>query len=401
MDAYSGKTGLILTGGGARAAYQVGVLRAVAQLRSKDAPNPFPIICGTSAGAINAAALASRADAFRQSVRELLSVWRNMSVDQIYRADTWGLMKTGARWLATMMAGGLGRYNPTSLLDHAPLAALLARHVDPARVRERVASRDLYALAVSATGYSSGQSVCFYEGGPDILPWQRARRVGRPTVLTLEHLLASSALPIIFPAVKIGDEYYGDGSMRQLAPLSPALHLGADRILVIAVGRLATEILPGQAQNGYPSFAQIAGHALSSIFLDSLEVDVERLQRINRTISIMTPQMRAQHGVELRPVEVLVISPSERIDQMALAYAHNLPRSLAFFLRGIGATRRTGSILLSYLLFDREFCRALIDLGYRDAMAKREALTELLNRPGEPDSLSAAGVDSVSNFLSV
>src|SRR5438105_9564573 len=268
------KTGLILTGGGARAAYQVGVLRAVAELRPKGAPNPFPIICGTSAGAVNAAALATFADDFRRGVFELLRVWRGMSIDQIYRADSWGIMKTGARWLAAMMVGGLGRYNPASLLDSAPLYRLLQQHVNLPRIAQMIVAGHLYSLAICATGYTSGQSVCFYEGAASAAPWQRARRVGRPGAISIEHLLASSAIPFIFPAVRIGDEFFGDGSMRQVAPLSPALHLGADRVLVIAVGRLNRELPASSTSNGYPSFAQIAGHALSSIFIYSLEADL-------------------------------------------------------------------------------------------------------------------------------
>ena len=385
MDPAAPKTGLILTGGGARAAYQVGVLRAVAEVWPQRHGSPFPILCGTSAGAINAAALACNAGSFRKGVRDLLQVWRSFEVARVYRADPWGIATTGARWLAAMMLGGLGRSNPACLFDNAPLRELLRSRFAFDRLSEHIASGDLYALALNATGYTSGQSVTFFEGAASAQPWTRARRLGVPTSIGLDHLMASSAIPFIFPAVRIHREFFGDGSMRQIAPVSPALHLGADRVLVVAVGRLAKPAPPRHVTTDYPSMAQIAGHVLSSIFLDSLEVDPERLQRINRTVGVMPPELRARHGVSLKHVETFVIAPSEDIEPIAQRFAHRLPRTVRFFLRGIGATRSTGSNLLSYLLFDSAYCRALIALGYRDAMARREELSEFINgSAGEP-----------------
>jgi NTE family protein len=390
MQPEAPKTGLILTGGGARAAYQVGVLRAVAEVLPRGSGSPFPILCGTSAGAINAAALACNAGNFRKGVRDLLQVWRSFEVAQVYRADPWGIAATGARWLAAMMLGGLGRSNPASLLDNAPLRAMLESRFAFERLSEHIAAGDLYALAINATGYTSGQSVTFFEAAASAEPWTRARRLGAPTSIGIDHLMASSAIPFVFPAVRIHREFFGDGSMRQIAPVSPALHLGADRVLVVAVGRLAKGALPRQPSSDYPSMAQIAGHVLSSIFLDSLEVDLERLQRINRTVGVMPPDLRARHGVTLKHVETFVIAPSEDIEPIAARFAHRLPRTVRFFLRGIGATRSSGSNLLSYLLFDRAYCRALIRLGYRDAMARRDELSAFVNASArEPKPASA------------
>lgn len=369
------KTGLILSEGGARAAYQVGVLRAVAELWGREQGNPFPVICGTSAGAINAAALAARADNFRKGVRDLLKVWRGFKVGHVYRADTLGVARTGARWLAALMLGGLGKNNPASLLDNAPLRTLLGSMIELDRIRGLIDRGDLYALSINAMGYSSGHSVSFFEADSSAEPWVRARRIGMSTRINVEHLMASSAIPFVFPAERIDSEFFGDGSMRQIAPVSPALHLGADRILVIAVGRTAAVPPSARGSNGhYPSLAQIAGHVLSSIFVDSLEVDLERLARINRTIAAMPPELRQRQALGLRPVETLVVSPSQDIDAIAMRYADRLPRMVRFFMRGIGATRKTGANLLSYLLFDSAYCRALIRLGYRDAMARRDEL---------------------------
>src|SRR6266540_165742 len=377
------RAGLVLTGGGARAAYQVGVVKAVRDILGSPVRNPFPIVCGTSAGAINAATLAVFADNFSRGVANLLEVWEHMHCDQIYHTDPWRIMKTGARWLGALML--MSRRNPVSLLDNQPLREMLGKNLDFGKIQGHIDSGALYAVCVTASGYTTGQSVSFFQGGSGLEGWERNQRIGAAVPLQLELLLASAALPFIFPAVKVHREYFGDGSMRQIAPVSPALHLGADRVLVVAVGRLAKPAPPRHVTTDYPSMAQIAGHVLSSIFLDSLEVDLERLQRINRTVGVMPPELRARHGVSLKHVETFVIAPSEDIEPIAQRFAHRLPRTVRFFLRGIGATRSTGSNLLSYLLFDSAYCRALIALGYRDAMARREELSEFINgSAGEP-----------------
>lgn len=378
-DMKRSKTGLILTGGGARAAYQVGVLKAVRELLQKSEPSPFPIVCGTSAGAINAAALAVYADDFDTGVSSLLDVWENMRARHIYRSDPFGILaKSASHWLAAMLH--VPRLSPISLLDNAPLARMLGRSLDFGRIQQNIDSGALYALSITCSGYSSGQSVSFYQGGPGVLAWERTQRIGSATSLQVEHLMASSALPFIFPAVKINREYFGDGSMRQISPVSPALHLGADRVLIIGSGRQNSE--PARVRSdAYPTLAQIAGHALNSIFLDSLNVDIERLRRINRTISLIPEEKAKEAGVQLRRIEVLVMAPSEQISRIATRFVNELPRSVRFMLRGVGAMSQTGSNLASYLLFERGFCRALIDLGYQDTMTRRSEVLEFL-RPG-------------------
>ena len=372
------RIGLILTGGGARAAYQVGFLRAVSHLLPRGSPNPFKIICGTSAGAINAAALASNATDFHRSVRQLLLIWKYFHVDQVYRSDVLGVLSTGMRWLLAMLAGGLGKNNPSSLLDNSPLSQLLRERLDLTGIRRSIDAKALYALSITVSGYASGQSVSFFQSVPGLAGWQRARRIGIPEIIDFEHLLASSALPFIFPAVPLRREFFGDGSMRQIAPISPALHLGADRVVVIGVGRQMQNPPQRVKMPGYPSLAQIAGHALNSIFLDSLEVDIERLQRINNTIRLIPRDERNRHNLQLREVDVLVISPSQEIDRIAANYFHELPRSIRYLLRGLGATRTGGATLTSYLLFEPAYCRALIALGYKDTMARRDEILQFI-----------------------
>jgi NTE family protein len=372
----SGKAALVLTGGGARAAYQVGVLVAVRELWGDRRGNPFPILCGTSAGAINAVALASHAHDFSMSVRRLAYVWRHFRARQVYRSDPAAILWAGLQFVSAMMFGWLVHQTPRSLLDNMPLARLLYRVIDLSGIERSIAAGHLHAVCVSASGYSSGGSLSFYQAAAGVQPWHRAQRMGLPTQIQVPHLLASSAIPFVFPAVKINREFFGDGSMRQLAPISPAIHLGAERILVIGSGRRSEE--GRRRAEGYPSLAQIAGHAMSSIFLDSLEVDLERLERINKTLNAFSAEQRKEAGISLRPIETLIISPSQRLDTIAGHHRRSLPRTLRTVLGGIGAMRREGSTLLSYILFEPGFTRALMNLGYRDTMARRQEVCHFL-----------------------
>lgn len=374
----TGRSALVLTGGGARAAYQVGVLLAVAKLSRQRRRNPFPILCGTSAGAINAAGIACLADNFGKATGILANVWRNMRASDIYRADALGIGLSGARWLSAMAVGWIFGNPPRSLLDNRPLRSLLARSLDFRGIERSIRAGALHAVSISASGYESGENIAFFQGHATAEAWQRIQRHGVRTELTVDHLLASSAIPFIFPATRLHREYFGDGSMRQLAPISPAIHLGAERILVVGAGR-ASEFRERQYSENYPSLAQIAGHALSSIFLDGLAVDIERLQRINRTLANMPEALRKQNGLSLRPIETLVISPSERLDRIAAEHAQALPGPVKMLLTGIGAMNRRGGALTSYLLFEKPYTRTLIELGHADTMARADEVGRFLD----------------------
>jgi len=382
-----GKAALVLTGGGARAAYQVGVLNAIREIRGRAPGNPFPILCGTSAGAVNATALAVFSDNFDAGVRKLSWIWRNFTVGQVYRSDGLSIMLSGVRWGSALMLGWLVRQSPTSLLDNEPLRELLVSALDFDGIQRNIERGHLHALSVTASGYATGESLSFFQAVDGVDCWRRTQRVGVRSPITVDHLLASSAIPFVFPAIKIHREFFGDGSMRQLAPVSPAIHLGAERILVVGAGRSGLE--PRQRTDRYPSPAQIAGHAMSSIFLDSLEVDLERLQRINDTVGAINAGQREALGISLKPIETLVISPSRKLESIAARYRQTLPPVLRAVLHGVGATRRNGSTILSYLLFESGYTRALMELGYRDAMERRSEVAAFL-RCRESDSHGSA-----------
>lgn len=370
-------TGLILSGGGARAAYQVGVLSAIADLLPESAENPFKVIVGTSAGAINAVSLACGALDFQQSIRKLTAVWQGFRTDLVYRTDWLGVIRQAGRFIAQHVLGFGRGLEPVALLDNSPLRELLAQELDFSGISLAVARRKLRAVAITAFAYQSGQAVTFYQGRGNIEPWIRHRRNGLPARLHVEHLMASSAIPLLFPPVRINHEYFGDGAVRQAAPISPALHLGADRVLVIGVRSQTQEeqVIPITARP--PSLAQMAGHLLNSTFIDNLESDLELLGRLSM-LGNMLPEAERKKHLGLSAVDVLVISPSKKIDDIAARHRHQLPASLRLFLRGPGAMRASGGGVLSYLLFERSYCNELIELGYQDAMSKKAELMAFL-----------------------
>ncbi len=370
---------LVLPGAGARGSYQVGVLKAIASLLPERAPNPFSVICGASAGAINAAVLAGRAANFESAVNDMEDVWGNFSVDQVYRADDRTMLKTSLHWLAAATLGGLGVRNPKSLLDNAPLRELLTQNVRFEGIRRAIEQGHLDAVAVTASAYATARSVTFFEGRPELASWTRVRRIGRATRLTVDHLMASAAVPFVFPPVQIGGEFYGDGSMRHGAPLSPAIHLGADRMLIVGVRDERPDAEPPVgAMADRPTFAHLAGYMLDTLFMDGLYTDLERLSRTNRILEQLGDRKLSGTLGALRPLHTLVIVPHQDIRSVAAEHARELPRGVRLLLRGLGAGSRSGMQLVSYLLFESGFTRALIDMGYRDAMAMEDELRAFL-----------------------
>lgn len=385
-------TGLVLSGGGARAAYQVGVLRALVKLRREVVGprtrmcNPFGIICGSSAGAINAAALAAHADRFEAAVEVVAKVWQHFTTDQVYRSDSLGVIRTGAQWLTMLSIGWViarwRRARPRSLLDNEPLAQLLERLVPLERIALVQQQRQLHAFAVTASSYTSGEHYTFYSMLEPVDAWVRSQRVSVPSAITHTHLLASAAIPFVFPSQHLdvpGDPgWFGDGSMRNTAPLSPAIHLGAERLLIIGAGRMQEPSGRQVVQTGYPNLAQIAGHALSSIFLDALAVDVERMKRINRTLALLPESALAD--TPLRPIEALVIAPSQRLDDIAARHLSCLPGPVRTLLRGAGVSGEgetaRGTALASYLLFEAPYTRELMALGEADTMSRRDEVMQ-------------------------
>jgi NTE family protein len=379
-DAAPPRVGLVLSGGGARAAYQVGVLKAVAELVPPNAPLPFRVISGTSAGAIIGALVASHAAQFRAGVFTIERFWRNFAVEQVLRADAPSMLRAGAHWLLALLSGGALVAPPRSLFDNSPLRELLERHVNFARIRQHLEHGYLDALAVTASSYRSARSVTFADCGP------RATDAPEAAVeLSLDHVMASSAVPFLFPAVCIDGEYYGDGAMRQLAPLSPAIRHGAERLLVIGVR--APSDSPGHdvpgggviplAPHGLPrppSFGQIFGFMLDMLFADGVQSDLERLHRENALLAVGAAPGR-------RHIDALCIAPSVDFGLIAARHAAEVPRTLAVLLRTMGAGNDGGRTLLSYLLFSGGFARELIDLGYRDGLARSAEIQVLLSPP--------------------
>jgi NTE family protein len=381
------KIGLILTGGGARAAYQVGVLKAIAEFLPRRSSSPFPVICGTSAGALNAVTLAVNAQHFRTGVKYLLGIWTNSQVSDIYRTDVLGVLVNSVRWVSGLVLSliGINRMSRISLLDNVPLANFLEQTLPCEKIQENIDAGVLHALSVAASGYGSGQSVTFYQGVPGLKPWKRTRRLGMEAKIGIEHLMASAAIPFMFPAVHIHREYFGDGSMRQIAPIGSALHLGADKVLLIGAWHSEDEEGRRNRMDTYPTLAQIAGHALDSIFLDGLEVDLERLERVNKTVSLIPESLRASTG--MRHIDILVVTPSQPLEKIAERHIERLPWTIRLLLRAAGVMRRSGTNLVSYLLFERHYARALIDLGYQDALKRRDEIMAFLGYDSAiPDS---------------
>ena len=377
------RTALVMPGGGARGAFQVGVLKALAELMPRGRPNPFSVISGTSAGAVNSVVLASRARNYRTAVAELERVWGHFRCHHVYKTDHLTMLKSSLHWMASLILGGWLVGTPKSLLDNAPLRALLSNNVHFPRIQDGIEAGHLDAVAVTAAGYASARSTTFFEARSDLTPWERTRRLGKNIELHLDHLMASIAVPMIFPPVRIGNEYFGDGAMRQATPLSPAVHLGADRILVIGIRDETGEKVP-DTPGDPPSFAQIAGYMLDTLFMDGLYSDLERITRINEMLDSAPPEGDRRGGRPYRPIDTMLIVPSEDLRVIAHKHRAELPFAIRALLRGVGGSNPGENRLLSFLLFEMAYTRELIDLGYRDAMKVKDELLDFVNGKDVP-----------------
>lgn len=373
MDGAADRLGLVLTGGGARSAYQVGVLKAIAEILPPGSPLPFQVITGTSAGAVSATVLAGRAGDYRAAVRGLEEVWANFRVSHVFRADPVSMLRAGLHWLLAFVSSGLLLPPPRSLFDNTPLRELLARTVAFRGIRRSIAQGRLHALGICATGFSRGRPICFFQGAPEIQTWSRAVSASRRVRLNLEHLMASLSIPFLFPAVKLEDEYYGDGAMRQTTPLSPAINLGANRLLIIGVRAKVDHGAFGMIGSQMPTAGQIFGYMLDTLFMDQIYADLEQLERLNHLV-----QQAPASFAGLRTIRAVTIVPSEDLREIAARHLMDLPRALRALLRTLGAQNPAASSLASYLMFEGPYTCELIALGYADAMARREELLDFL-----------------------
>ncbi|WP_371188932.1 patatin-like phospholipase family protein [Thalassotalea maritima] len=371
------KTALLLTGGGATAAYQVGVLKAIARFLPRNHGIPFPIICGTSAGAINATTIACYASCYHLGVRKLEYVYNNLHTSKIYHSDAWLVFSHIARGILDGMRAGYASKRPVSLLNNEPLRQLLNQVVDFRRIDANISKDYLSSIAVTCSSYSSGDSISFYQADKSIKPWARAKRRGVQTTLNATHLLASSAIPLIFPSVKIKHEHFGDGSVSQLSPLSAPIHLGARRIFIIGVEQPRQHIHQAVAFHQPPSGAEITGHLMDTVFSEALNGDLERLQRINQTLSLIDDEAKQQSP--LKHIDSLLINPSKNFHVLANEHYDELQWALRAILRLMGSGRGSDSTLMSYILFQQNYCKRLIQIGFEDGMERQQEIIDFLD----------------------
>lgn len=372
-NATSKCTALVLPGGGARGAYQVGVLKAIKELAANNS-SPFPVICGTSAGAINAAVLASHAHEFAVGVERLEHFWCSMHCERVYRTDAWTVFKSGMQFALTLLSGGMIRTNPRAFLDNTPLRMFLQSVLHLDGIQTALDEGALRGVSITASGYSCASAISFFQAQKGIAEWERTRRKGVAVELQLNHLLASAALPIIFPAERIGNEYFGDGGMRMVAPLSPAIHLGANAIMVIGT-RDEKPDNPPKSPVQYPSAGEIGGYLMDTIFMDRLNTDLARMQRINKLMQWVPEEKRQQTG--LVNIDSLVIKPSKDLRFVTQAHVREIPFSVQVLLRTLGGWGRDWR-MASYLLFESAYCSELIDLGYQDGMNAEQDIVNFL-----------------------
>jgi len=382
-----GMLGLVMTGGGARGAYQAGVLQRIGKLKNVRARgNPFPIIGGASAGAINGCALAAGSDDFSAVTDTIAQLWSELKPSDVFRCDLRTQAQNSLTWIIDLSFGGiLGGGNAHSLLDAAPLRHYLASHVDCSRIDANIKRGHLYALAVSATNYNSGKSYLFIQGKKGHPMWNRSRRVTLATKITIDHVCASAAIPLVFRPVKLqtaqGTAFFGDGCVRLQQPLSPVVRLGAGRILAIGVRCEKLEHQEEAADPRDPSLAQIMGVLFNVMFLDHLATDIEHLERLNQLLRNGRISQSGADGCErMRPLQTLLITPSVDLSDLAEEHQKDMPYLIQYFVNSLGRDAASCADLMSYLLFTSKFTRDLIEIGYTDADDRADEIEDFLNQ---------------------
>jgi NTE family protein len=377
-------TGLVLSGGGARGAYQVGALRGLAEILGRPRRLPFQVLAGASAGSITNAFLGAQAGDFLTAVARLVDFWSHISTHDVFRTDPSSLLRVAAGWAKDLGLGGwLGSARGRSLLLNDPLRRVLTERLDVPAIHGNVERGLLHGIALTTTSYRANIAVTFFDGDTSIEPWGRSTRIGMRQRLTVDHIMASSSIPIFFPPIAIGGKYYADGCVRLTTPLSPAVHMGAERILAIGVRADAPPdwqgASPQTAVEPPPTVAETAGMLLNAVFLEALESDVERFERINRTLELVPESAHHDGGTRLRSIPLKVLRPSRDLGPMASGTIDRLPALVRHLFRGLGVTEETGNDLLSYLAFDSRYTSRLLALGYEDVIAQQREIVEFLH----------------------
>jgi NTE family protein len=377
--------GLLMTGGGARGAYQAGVLKRIGEIKQvQTRGNPFPIIGGSSAGAINGCALAVGSDDLSTATRVISKLWSELRPQDVFRCDLLTQAHNSITWILDLSFGGiLGGGNARSLLDATPLRHFLGKHLDCERIQTNIKQGYLYALAISATNYHSGRSYLFIQGKKGHPMWNRSRRVTLSTKITVDHICASAAIPFIFQPVRLqtprGTAFFGDGCVRLHQPLSPIIHLGAERIVAIGVRGETLEHQEEASDDRGPSLAEVMGVLFNVIFLDHLTTDIEHLERLN---GLLASRRISQAGVEesekVRPLQYLLLAPSVDLSEVAEHHQKDMPYLIQYFVNSLGRDAASCADLMSYLLFEGKYTNALIDIGYQDACRRIDEIEDFI-----------------------
>ncbi|MGZ3790387.1 MAG: patatin-like phospholipase family protein [Bacteriovorax sp.] len=373
---------LVLNGAGARTAYQVGALKALGEIFPQE-KSPFGIICGTSAGSINGAYISSHAEDWKTATESLAQIWSQLYLDQIFETSGYSLSRISSAWISRILLGDLHKRHRESnhMLDTKPLGKLLTEKIDFPAIHQHIHKKNLQAVSFTSIEYFEQTTVTFFDAHPDLLEWTHTGRKGVRCELDKKHVLASTAIPVFFPPVKIGGSYFGDGCLRQSSPLSPAIHLGADRILSIGIRqkKKETKHVSEHIKRQPPAFAEILGELFNALFLDSLDPDIERLERINEAIRNASSGM-SDSRFGLREIPNLHLAPSCNLGDLIPDIINNLPVVFRYFIKGLGASdfNSQGKELISYLAFTKECVNPLLSLGFEDTMKRKAEILKFM-----------------------